>query len=545
MISTLRTLSIKWRLGLVLLLVSLGIITLVSIAYNTSRNNLMEEKRAKLHDFVDSAVSISQNYYEEAQAGRLSEAEAKQRALKAIQHMRYNGSEYIWVNDYQHNFVMHPVKPELNGTSGYSVSDADGIYLIRNMVALGKNNGEGFLRYRWDKPGTTSAEQKLSFIKAFKPWQWIFGSGMYLDDFQNELSRLAFKLALAGIAVLVVLLVFLLVIATSIVTPIAKTVERMREISSGDGDLTVQITKEGNDEISVLAMQFNEFVGKIRALVKDVGESIQTVAEAAETLNTATTNSAKNMLTQQSETEQVATAMHEMSTAAHEIARNAEIASSNAEEAKAESVKSRNIVTEALVVIDELANDMDSTTQAIDQLKSETENIGNVLTVIQGIAEQTNLLALNAAIEAARAGEQGRGFAVVADEVRALAQKTQQSTQEINEMINRLQEGATTAVSAMNQSLTKTRTTVETSHNAESALDLVSQAINAINDMNSQIAVASEEQSHVAEEINVNVSNIATLSEENRENSDKVLSLSESLQQSGSTLREAANRFRV
>ncbi|SMF31928.1 methyl-accepting chemotaxis sensory transducer with Cache sensor [Alteromonadaceae bacterium Bs31] len=545
MVNTLRRLSIKGRLFAVLLFVVIGIITLVVIAYSTSRTNLLIEKRGKLQDFVSSAVNVSKHFHEEALANRMSEEQAQLEALGAIEHMRYNGSEYIWVNDLEHNFVMHPVKPELNGTSAYNLADPDGTYLIRNAVSIARNEGKGFMQYRWSKPGTASLERKISFVQAYEPWAWVFGSGMYMDDVEDDLFNLALKLSMAGCAVMLVLLVLLLVIAKSISNPITMTVARMREISEGDGDLTVQLSTEGKDEISALAVQFNGFVAKIRTLVVDVGDSINVLVNSTDTLNQATTNSARNMLGQQSETEQVATAMNEMSAAAHEIAQNAEFASSNAAQAKIESHKSRSIVANALTVVDELASDLDTTTQVIDRLKSETENIGNVLTVIQGIAEQTNLLALNAAIEAARAGEQGRGFAVVADEVRALAQKTQQSTQEINEMITRLQDGATTAVSAMNNSLDKTRSTVETAHSAESAMDLVSNAISSIDDMNAQIAVASEEQSHVAEEINVNVNNIARLSEENRENSDQVQSLSDALKSSGVQMRETAKRFIV
>ncbi len=529
----------------ILLIVVIGIVAVTALAYSHNKDNLLREKQAKLEDFTETARNITQHYYEEAVAKRLSEEQAKSLALTAIEHMRYNQTEYVWVNDLNHNFVMHPTKPALNGTNAYNLADPDGVHLIRNGVSIARKDGQGFMRYRWSKPGTDRVEKKLSHVRIFKPWSWVFGSGLYLDDVQKELRTLAIELVLTGLVIMGVLLAGLVVVSQSISQPLAATIRRMQEIASGDGDLTVALSTEGEDEIATLGTQFNEFVRNIRGIMLEVGDSIDVLSRSAQVLNEASHHSAQNQSRQQSETDQVASAVHEMSTAAHEIAQNAGVASSSAQQAMEESSRSRSIVSAALKIVDELARDMGSTTDAIDRLKTETENIGNVLTVIRGIAEQTNLLALNAAIEAARAGEQGRGFAVVADEVRALAQKTQQSTEEINDMIDRLQSGASSAVNAMQNSLDKTQATVESSHQAESTLDAVGVAIDSINDMNSQIAVASEQQSHVAEEINVNVSNIATLSEENRENSEKVLQLSEELKTTGDKMRETASRFVV
>ncbi len=546
MLKTFRTISIKQRFFLILALVFLCLAGIAGLSYSNTKSDLMTGKRDSTRNVVEVASTLAAYYYSLAKEGMLSEAEAKRQALDAIKKLRYgqDSSDYIWVNDYNHMMLMHPTTPALDNSSVYDNKDPNGIYLFREMVSLVKDKGEGFVPYQWPRAGSSQPVPKLSFVKGFTPWQWIIGSGIYIEDVDTALMKQFGRMVIIISVVLLILLSVIMLLINSIIHPLQLTIDRMDEIASGDGDLSKRLPEDGRDELTRLSTGFNQFVSKIKGLVVNVSGSVNQLVESVDGLTSETRATASNMDKQQKETELVATAMNEMSTTAMDIARNADQASQSALNANKESQTSRNIVTKTLLVVDELAREMDATTNTINELKTETENIGNVLTVIQGIAEQTNLLALNAAIEAARAGEQGRGFAVVADEVRALASKTQLSTKEINDMILNLQNGASHAVEAMQKSVQKTKSLVDAAHQAEDALDTVTEAIKTINEMNAQIAVASEEQSSVSEEINRNISNIAGLSDKNHSSSVRIADISKDVRSVGDTLRKQISEFK-
>jgi len=271
---------------------------------------------------------------------------------------------------------------------------------------------------------------------------------------------------------------------------------------------------QSKDEIAAIAHSFNEMVAEFQSLLKNVLISSTKVSAAADNLSVITEQTTRGVMQQQSEGDQVATAINEMTATVHEVARNTTEAASASRTADEEAANGAKVVEEAGTSIKQLAGEVENAASTIHQLEQESENIGTVLNVIQSIAEQTNLLALNAAIEAARAGESGRGFAVVADEVRLLAQRSQDSTEEIKTIIERLQKGAGDAVKAMNEGQKQAQDSVAKAEEAGTSLQAISQAVAAISDMNLQIASAAEEQSAVAEEINRNIVNITQISNE-------------------------------
>lgn len=351
-------------------------------------------------------------------------------------------------------------------------------------------------------------------------------------------------LLLGGIS-LVAGLLFSTFVARMIVVPLNTAVKAMDEIAQGDGDLTKRLDASGSNEISRLATAFNQFAEKVRLMVSEVSGSTLQLASAAEQMSVITEETSRGVNQQQLETNQVVTAMHEMTATVQEVARNATEAADAATSADDASTEGRQVVVSTMKTIEDLSSELHSAGSVISTLEQDSENIGSVLDVIKSIAEQTNLLALNAAIEAARAGEQGRGFAVVADEVRTLASRTQQSTQEIQSMIEKLQEGAKLAVNAMNNSETKADESVSQAANAGASLESITNAVAKIRDMNTQIATAAKEQSSVADEINRNIINISGIVDKTSEGATQTSTASEELAQLSNQLQQLVGQFKV
>lgn len=294
-----------------------------------------------------------------------------------------------------------------------------------------------------------------------------------------------------------------------VVKPIKDIEAAMQDIAQGEGDLSQRIVMESKDEIGHLADSFNLFISKIHQTVEDVIISSNAVRADMENIKSLTQTLAEFSSNQQQESELVATAVHQMLATSETVRDNANIAANASHSANSESQQTNTILTSTVNSIESLSADIRNASDVINTLDLDVANIVSILDVIRGIADQTNLLALNAAIEAARAGEQGRGFAVVAEEVRSLASRTQESTGEIQTMIERLQNGAQQAVSVMESSQNSSAQMIEKSGDASDSLDKIRTSIESINDMNTQIATAANEQSNVSNEVNVNIQRIA------------------------------------
>ncbi len=324
--------------------------------------------------------------------------------------------------------------------------------------------------------------------------------------------------------------------------------QKLRRISEvanavSKGDISNHCDMESHDLIGDIVKSFNEMAQNLRSMIGEITGSTAQLASAAEELTTITEHTSHGIRQQQAEIDQVATAVNEMVATVQEVARNAEQAAHAAQNADQSAKSGALVATEAMGGIDALVNEVEKSAAVIHELEAESESIGMVLDVIKGIAEQTNLLALNAAIEAARAGEQGRGFAVVADEVRTLASRTQKSTQEIHTMIERLQSGASNAVKVMESARAQGKKGVDQVEKAAESLAEIAGAVATINDMNTQIASAAEEQSAVAEEINRNVVNISQAAVQSASGSEKTASSSEDLARLAGQLQNLVGRF--
>ena len=342
-------------------------------------------------------------------------------------------------------------------------------------------------------------------------------------------------------ALLTVLLAWIL--TRSIVVPIRQAVEVTEVVAAGDLTRTFSVT--GKDEPARLLRALSGMQTQLRETIQGIGNSSTQLASAAEELNAVTEDATRGLQRQNDEIQQAATAVNEMSTAVDEVASNAVSTSEQSRATSATAEEGQQQVARTVTSIDKLTSTIESTSSEVQELADKAQNISRVLDVIRAIAEQTNLLALNAAIEAARAGEQGRGFAVVADEVRALAHRTQQSTTEIEDMIGTMQQGTEKSVEAMNISRTMANATLEQANAAGEALKQITAAIAQINERNMVIASAAEEQAQVSREVDRNLVNIRDLSTQSAAGAEQTSSSSRELSRLAVQMNELVNRFRV
>lgn len=369
-----------------------------------------------------------------------------------------------------------------------------------------------------------------------------------LEASATELSREAksslVESSTVALVVAVVTIMIALMMLRSVLGQVNVLHDTMEDIEK-NSDLTLRVDVKSSDEIGEMAATFNLMMDKFRDIIHQVAGSIHQLTTSAEEMMAVTKQTDQGVNEQRRETDQVATAMTEMAATVQQVAQGATSAAQAAQDADQEAGSGRQVVTASMDSINILAQEVQNAADVIQKLAADSEQIGSVLDVIKGIADQTNLLALNAAIEAARAGEQGRGFAVVADEVRTLAQRTQESAGEIEGMIERLQSGAEKAVTVMENGRTQAVVSVEQAEKAVASLEAITKAVISINDLNTQIASAAEQQTAVADEINGNIHNISQVAEHTSMSTNETKATGEHLADLAVKLRATVDQFKV
>ncbi|RIH72829.1 chemotaxis protein [Vibrio splendidus] len=467
------------------------------------------DNKARVTELFKSAYSILTEVEKMAIDGTLEEQQAKQLATRLLRNNIYKDNEYVYVADENMTFVATPLDPQLHGTSFNDFKDGDGNsvgQLIQRV--LGNRTGQ-IIEYTWtQKLPDGTIEEKLSIAEKTPHWGWVVGTGIGFNEVNARFwSTAQWQLFLC------------VVIAGLILSSLIVSIKRMLTLLGGepkDVREAVQAVAEGRIQTSFenqaidgsiyhavqqMSKSLAELVSNLDASMLALRGELQRVEDRAGAI-------AQLTETQQQSTEMIATAMTEMASSANNVADSAGDTARNTDEADKQSQHTQQLIHNTVDNIQGLAGQLGTASEAVANLDSDVHNIVKVLDVIGDIAEQTNLLALNAAIEAARAGEQGRGFAVVADEVRNLAGRTQSSTKEIQLMINNLQEGSRNAIKTMEVCATTSESTVTESQNASEALQQIVVALESISSMSHQIATAAAEQTQVSDDISKRINMI-------------------------------------
>ncbi|MDV9031408.1 methyl-accepting chemotaxis protein [Pseudomonas sp. RAC1] len=468
--------------------------------------------------------------------------------LNAADRQLYDGAGELALVSSNGRLVAYTKDPSKFGEKASDVLDS------AESAALASSNGDA-LHYQLDRD-KDRIELYLPFKVANTDARWVLLLQLPLSTVMAEVTQLQkdlgeqrrtdiFGMTAVGLSIAVLGLLVIGLLAHGIARPLKQMVAMLDDIAQGEGDLTRRLHSDRADELGAIASGFNTFLAKLQAMISQVVSSVQKVSDSSEHTADIAIRTNQGVHKQMAEIDQVATAVQEMTATAQDVARNATQAAQAASNADQAANQGMQIVHDASQSISSLASEIGRAVTVVQTLARDSENINTILVTIRAIAEQTNLLALNAAIEAARAGEQGRGFAVVADEVRNLAQKTQQATQEIQQMIQQLQQGTRDVVKVMEDSQGKTDDSVQQANRAALALESITQAVSVINDMNTQIASAAEQQSAVAEDINRNVTNIGQVASEVAGGADESSQASAELTQLAEQQRRLINQFRV
>ena len=536
--------SLRSRFQAVVALAMLGLLVLAAFWLGTERSRILQEKQEKVKNLVEAAHSILGEYYQRQQHG-LPQAEAQKQAMELLKTTRYQGDNYFWINDLRPFMVMHPTKPQLNGTDLSGYKDPNGKALFVEMAEAVRRSGAGFVAYQWPRPGTDKPVPKISYVKGFEPWGWIVGTGIYVDDVDALWRQSALK------AAALMTLLLLLMAAGSIRSwrrmfgPLDRMVACMRDVAEGEGDLTRRLDVPPDREVAELARWFNTFMDKLQAILLSVADNIQHLAAAGEQISATSRQQTQGAAQQKDQTQQVAAATQEMSATVQQVM---EISNRTAEAAQKAADAARhggNVVEESLARMQSIATSTSDAAKKIEYLGEQSKHIGRIVGVIDDIADQTNLLALNAAIEAARAGTQGRGFAVVADEVRKLAERTTAATKEIAQMIHTVQEGTHLAVAAMQSGTKEVELGVASTRQAGDSLREIIKISDQVGEMVTHIATAATEQASATDEMSRNTERIAGIAAATAVGAQQTAKATEDLAALATELQGKVGQFRL
>jgi methyl-accepting chemotaxis protein len=540
-----KSTSLRTKLLAIIAVVMVSLIVLFGVVLATERSVMLQDRQEKLRNLVELAQGIVSHHEAMARAGTVSKDDAQKAALAALRALRYNKVEYFWVNDMSARIVMHAAKPELDGKDMSDAKDPNGKALFREFVTTAAK-GAGFVDYYWPKPGETEPVAKLSYVAGFEPWGWVIGTGIYLDDVSAAFWAQAIKLLGWGVLIGGVMTFSLLQLHRSLFRLLggepAHAAEAARRIAAGD--LREPIAARPGDDSSVMAAMA-QMHGNLSTMIQELTQQAEQLAQDADTLHDMADKVAGRSQTQSEAAQSIAATIEQMTANAAQIAQSVADAHRATIEADTLAQEGGSVIQKVGEEIDALSDAVHRSGARIQELDTHTAEINVIVNTIKDIADQTNLLALNAAIEAARAGEQGRGFAVVADEVRKLAERTTASTGEIAGMIGRIQGSTREAVVSMSEGERQATEGVEFASRAGESIARIRDSAQRVTGVVTSINDAVREQTAANDDIANRVVRVAESAEAGAEEVTQTAAAARGLHEMSRAMRESVGRFRL